>query len=102
MTGSLCVCSGYEQIPCQVAGYVPCGDGPDEFSRRRFIPKSQDRGVSMAAAYALAAAEEALTSARWKPEDKLGLERTGTAEYIALCYELMHYPTDCAGEENLS
>ena len=78
----ICVCvhADYEKVPCQVAGFVPTGDGPDEFSRHRFIPKSQDRGVSLAAAYALAAAEEALTSARWMPDDNLGLERTGTSE----------------------
>ena len=62
-----------------MAGFVPCGEGPDEFSRQRFVPKSLDRGVSMASAYALAAAEEALTSAGWKPEDDLGLQRTGTS-----------------------
>ncbi|KAK7087767.1 3-oxoacyl-[acyl-carrier-protein] synthase, mitochondrial-like [Littorina saxatilis] len=68
---------GYEQVPCQVAGLVPCGEESDTFNRQRYVPKSQDRGISLASAFALAAAEEALTCAGWKPQDESELERTG-------------------------
>ncbi|XP_076472975.1 3-oxoacyl-[acyl-carrier-protein] synthase, mitochondrial-like isoform X2 [Babylonia areolata] len=67
----------YEQIPCQVVGRVPCGEAPDEFSRQRVLPSSGARGVTLATAFALAAAEEALTLARWKPQSETERERTG-------------------------
>lgn len=68
---------GFDQIPSKVGGYVPHGEGPTEFCRKRYIPKEHDRGMSQAAAYAVAAAEEALTEAKWKPKDDASLERTG-------------------------
>ncbi|KAL8577544.1 hypothetical protein ACOMHN_023517 [Nucella lapillus] len=68
---------GYDQIPCQVVGRVPCGEGSDEFSLQRVLSKSGDRGVTLAAAFALAAAEEALTMAGWKPDSERERERTG-------------------------
>ncbi|KAK7481572.1 hypothetical protein BaRGS_00027221 [Batillaria attramentaria] len=68
---------GYDKIPCQVAGHVPHGDAEDEFNWKRFIPKEHNRGMSLAAAYAVAAAEEALTTANWKPEDEALRARTG-------------------------
>lgn len=68
---------GYDQIPCKVVGYVPHGIGAGEFNREVTVPSARDRGVSQAAAYALAAAEEALTSSGWKPQKDAQLERTG-------------------------
>jgi 3-oxoacyl-[acyl-carrier-protein] synthase II len=69
--------AGYEQVPCQVAGLVPRGDGPGQFNRRDFVPKAQDRGVTTAGAYALAATQEALNNAGWKPRSAEDCQRTG-------------------------
>ena len=67
------LCSGYENIPCQVVGSVPKGHEDDQL----FVAKEHDRGVSMATTFAFAAAEEALTQASWKPNKEVSRRRTG-------------------------
>lgn len=73
--------AGYDQIPCKVVGYVPHGIGAGEFNREVTVSSARDRGVSQAAAYALAAAEEALTGSGWKPQKDAQLERTGVCAF---------------------
>lgn len=58
-------------IPCKIAGYIP------ERVADLFTATEQ-RHLSEGVMYALTAAEEALTDAKWKPSTQEQLERTGT------------------------
>lgn len=64
-------------IPCQVAGVVPRGSNPGELNLDEYIPPSDQRVMSLASAYALVAADEALRDADWKPQTTLDKQRTG-------------------------
>ena len=68
---------GYEQIPSKVAGYVPRGNNPGELDIDSHIAPADQRVMSLASCYAVVAADEALSDARWKPESKEERERTG-------------------------
>jgi 3-oxoacyl-[acyl-carrier-protein] synthase II len=65
-------------LPCKIAGEVPRGErssgkfNPDEY----ILPKDQ-RKMGTFIHFAIAAAEEAMTDAGWKPEGQEDRERTG-------------------------
>ncbi|CAL1529918.1 unnamed protein product [Lymnaea stagnalis] len=66
----------FEQIPSKVAGLVPHGIKPGEFNSD-LVPKIDSRAVTQMTQYCLAAAEEALVMAKWKPKLEEEKERTG-------------------------
>ena len=71
--------AGFKHSPCKVAGTVAMGKGAAQFDREKYFPKSKEREITLATAYAIKASEEALQHARWlptkdKPEDQ---NRTG-------------------------
>ncbi|XP_038062336.1 3-oxoacyl-[acyl-carrier-protein] synthase, mitochondrial-like [Patiria miniata] len=70
---------GYEKIPCQVAGYVPKGDGVGQFQASKTVSSSEQRTMSDASVFALAAAEEALTQAKWTPTNEDDKRESGVA-----------------------
>ncbi|XP_077987639.1 3-oxoacyl-[acyl-carrier-protein] synthase, mitochondrial-like [Glandiceps talaboti] len=70
---------GYEKIPSQVAGYVPRGVNDGEFSPERYVSKSEQRSMSEATVFALAAAAEALRDSKWKPENEEDKNKSGVA-----------------------
>jgi 3-oxoacyl-[acyl-carrier-protein] synthase II len=65
-------------LPCKIAGEVPRGErssskfNPDEY----ILPKDQ-RKMGTFIHFAIAAAEEAMTDAGWKPQEQEDCERTG-------------------------
>jgi len=63
----------YADIPSKVAALVPRGQSPNEFSGK------PQRSVSLATAFAIKAAEEALNDAKWKPTTTEEKRTTGTA-----------------------
>ncbi|XP_071487874.1 3-oxoacyl-[acyl-carrier-protein] synthase, mitochondrial-like [Diadema antillarum] len=69
----------YEGLSSQVVGYVPKGSGEGEFDALRIVSSSDLRSMSEATIFALAAAEEALDQAGWKPTDEEEKDRTGVA-----------------------
>ena len=60
----------YEDLACQIACQLPFGDGADgnTFNPDNVMPKKEQRKVDPFIVYAIAAAEEALADANWKPE----------------------------------
>ncbi|OXU28643.1 hypothetical protein TSAR_011607 [Trichomalopsis sarcophagae] len=74
----------YEKLPCRVAAVVPKGDGPNELDFKTRFTTSELRTMCPATAYALIAAEEALTDANWKPEDEDDKRDTGVAVGIGM------------------
>jgi 3-oxoacyl-[acyl-carrier-protein] synthase II len=65
-------------LPCQIACEIPLGDGSDgTFNADQWVAPKDQRKVDRFITYALCAAEQAVTDARWKPEDEESLERTG-------------------------
>jgi len=73
----------YKDIPCKVAGSVPRGTSPGELILDEHVSPADQRVMSLASAYALVAAGEALTDAGWKPSTEE--ERHKTGEYSATC-----------------
>ncbi|XP_063220960.1 3-oxoacyl-[acyl-carrier-protein] synthase, mitochondrial isoform X2 [Bacillus rossius redtenbacheri] len=69
----------YGKLPCQVAALVPTGPGPGQLHISRCFSKSELRSMSLATAYALVAADEALRAADWAPQEEEELCRTGVA-----------------------
>ncbi|KAL3856250.1 hypothetical protein ACJMK2_011025 [Sinanodonta woodiana] len=69
----------FEQIPAKVAGYVPRGDNQGELTLEKYVNPADQRVMSLASAYSLVAAEEALTDANWKPDKEEDQIRTGVA-----------------------
>lgn len=69
----------YEQIPCKVAGVVPRGSKPGELNLDGYVSPADQRVMSLASAYALVAAEEAVSDANWKPTSPEDKQRTGVA-----------------------
>ncbi|MEO1293608.1 MAG: beta-ketoacyl-ACP synthase II, partial [Pseudomonadota bacterium] len=65
-------------LPCQIACEVPT-EGEDSFTATDFVESKELRRNDDFIIFALAAADQALTDAGWKPsaEDKTALERTG-------------------------
>uniref|UniRef100_UPI00193AD271 3-oxoacyl-[acyl-carrier-protein] synthase, mitochondrial-like n=1 Tax=Styela clava TaxID=7725 RepID=UPI00193AD271 len=62
---------GYERISCKVAAYVP----RNEFDEKLYV----DRSKSMMSSYALAASDEALKDAKWKPTTEKEQWNTGVS-----------------------
>ncbi len=60
----------YEDLACQIGCQLPFGDGADgnTFNPDNVMPKKEQRKVDPFIVYAIAAAEEALADANWKPE----------------------------------
>ncbi|XP_029845032.2 3-oxoacyl-[acyl-carrier-protein] synthase, mitochondrial [Ixodes scapularis] len=71
----------YDGIPSKIAGRVPtdASQNPAAFSIDRFASKSDLRSMTVATAYALAAAEEALADASWQPKTDAECQSTGVA-----------------------
>uniref|UniRef100_A0A7H9STK7 3-oxoacyl-[acyl-carrier-protein] synthase n=1 Tax=Archegozetes longisetosus TaxID=66560 RepID=A0A7H9STK7_9ACAR len=67
--------SGYESIPCKIAAYVPKND----LCLEQSFAKNELRTLSKSTIYALIAAEEALTDAKWKPTKERDKRETGVA-----------------------
>ncbi len=63
-------------LPVRIAGVVPKGSGPGELDVARW---TQNGRVAPFVAYALAAAEEALADAAWRPDTAQQQARTGCA-----------------------
>ena len=73
-----------EDMPCKIAFQVPWvtgrggGEGdPEAFDSEKFVSKKEMRRIDEFILYALAAAEEAVEDANWRPEDEEEKERTG-------------------------
>lgn len=59
----------YEDLACQIACQLPLGDGTNgTFNPDNVMPPKEQRKVDPFIVYAIAAAEEALADADWKPE----------------------------------
>ena len=69
----------FEQLPSQVAGFVPRGSGPGEFQESDWVSPPERRSMSLASVYALCASSEALSDAGWRPESEQDRKRTGVA-----------------------
>ncbi|XP_011503264.1 PREDICTED: 3-oxoacyl-[acyl-carrier-protein] synthase, mitochondrial [Ceratosolen solmsi marchali] len=74
----------YEKLPCRIAALVPKGNGPGELNLKTIFTTTELRTMSPATAYALIAAEEALTDANWKPKDEDDKRDTGVAVGIGM------------------
>ncbi|XP_074641291.1 3-oxoacyl-[acyl-carrier-protein] synthase, mitochondrial-like [Tubulanus polymorphus] len=70
---------GFEKIPCQVAGYVPRGTGESLLNLEEHFSKRQLKEMSLGSAYAVVAAGEALSHARWSPTTEEEKASTGVA-----------------------
>lgn len=75
---------GFEQIPSKVAGLVPRGTELGQF-HSGLVPKVEQRSVTTMTEYCLAATEEALSMAKWKPHDERGRLRTGVCLGTGMC-----------------
>ncbi|KFM68371.1 3-oxoacyl-[acyl-carrier-protein] synthase, mitochondrial, partial [Stegodyphus mimosarum] len=58
----------YNDIPCKVAAFVPLGDQNGHLNLKKFFRNSDFKTFSMATAYALVAAKEAIADANLSPE----------------------------------
>ncbi|EAS35435.3 beta-ketoacyl-acyl-carrier-protein synthase II [Coccidioides immitis RS] len=69
---------GFTEVPCQIAAVVP--QGPKELGGWRaseWVTRDEERKTALFAQYALAATEEALNDAGWKPGTQEAMEMTG-------------------------
>ncbi|MFY9287023.1 MAG: beta-ketoacyl-ACP synthase II [Alphaproteobacteria bacterium] len=64
-------------IPCQVAGTIPRGDGPEQFNPDRFIEPKEQKKMDTFIHYAIAAADEAVKDSGYVPADDEDRDRTG-------------------------
>ncbi|XP_002731411.1 3-oxoacyl-[acyl-carrier-protein] synthase, mitochondrial-like [Saccoglossus kowalevskii] len=62
-----------------LVGYVPRGDCEGEFMATKYVSTSEQRTMSEATVFALAATEEALNHAKWKPTNNNDQNKTGVA-----------------------
>ncbi len=67
-------CRGWS---CQIAGQVPLGNGLGQLDLDSLMSAKEQRKVEPFILYALAAAEEAIADAGWRPESRDALDRTG-------------------------
>lgn len=74
--------TGFDKIPSKVCGYVPRGHHPGQLNLDRVVPPGDQRHMSLASAYALAAANEALIQANWKPISEADQQRSGLCHFI--------------------
>lgn len=66
-------------LPTHIAGLVPdIADDPAGLEVSAVVSPKERRKVDLFTIYAMAAAEEALTQANWKPEEEAKRERTAT------------------------
>ncbi len=70
--------TGFEagDLACRIAGQVPT-DGAGAFDADAVVPPKDQRKMDRFILLALAAAEEAVADAGWRPTDQEALERTG-------------------------
>ncbi|WP_424934237.1 beta-ketoacyl-ACP synthase II [Amaricoccus macauensis] len=65
-------------LACHIACEIPLGDGQDgTFNPDEWVAAKERRKIDPFILYALAAAEQAVTDAGWKPEGEKERERTG-------------------------
>lgn len=65
-------------MPAQIACEIPLGDGADgTFNADDWVLPKEQRKIDRFITYAIAAAEQAVRDADWRPEDEEELERTG-------------------------
>lgn len=65
-------------LPAKIAGQVPPGEtSQGGFNADDFVPPKEQRRMDMFIIYAMAATEEAVTDAGWKPQDEENSIRTG-------------------------
>jgi 3-oxoacyl-[acyl-carrier-protein] synthase II len=65
-------------LPAKIAGQVPRGEtASGSFNADDWVPHKEQRKMDEFIVYALAAAEQAIADAGWKPEDAESRERTG-------------------------
>ena len=69
----------FQQIPSQVAGFVPRGTASGEFQESDWISAPERRSTSLASIFAICAASEALSDAGWFPETEEDRVRTGVS-----------------------
>ncbi|KAL4760519.1 putative beta-ketoacyl synthase (Cem1) [Aspergillus foveolatus] len=68
----------YADLPCEVAAVVPSGTRAEgKWTASEWLSKDDERKMARFAQYAMAAAEEALEDAEWKPKAEDQLEATG-------------------------
>ncbi|CAO3415204.1 beta-ketoacyl-ACP synthase II [Azospirillum doebereinerae] len=70
--------SGFEtgDLPCRIGGHVPT-EGDGAFDADALVPPKDQRKMDRFILLALAAAEEAVADAGWRPTGQQALERTG-------------------------
>jgi len=73
-----------EDMPCKIAFQVPWTNGrgggsgdPHAFDPEKFVSSKELRRIDEFILYAIAASEEAVEDANWRPEDDESRERTG-------------------------
>lgn len=66
-----------EGYACQIAAEVKFGEGEGEFNKEDWVSKKEQRQMDDFIIYGIAAAEQAIEDANWKPEDEESLKRTG-------------------------
>ena len=64
-------------LPVDIACEVPIGNAAPDFNANDWVPPKEQRRIDDFILFGLAAAEQALADAGWKPEDEESLLRTG-------------------------
>ena len=83
ITTSVCIIE-YEKIPCKVVGMIPVGTEDGALNLGAHIPSAEQRAMSLASAYSIVAASEALNQARWQPQDEAQQCATGEAAVLVM------------------
>ncbi len=65
------------EISCQVAGEVPYGEGDGDFNPDDWTSSKERKKMDLFIQYGVAAAQQAIDDADWKPEDEKECKRTG-------------------------
>lgn len=66
-----------EDLPSQIAGQVPRGNGEGQFNPDHFIEPKDQKKMDIFIHYAMAAADEAIADSGYKPESDEAAERAG-------------------------
>lgn len=66
-----------EDLACRIGGFVPRGDGAGQFNADDVLSSKEQKKIDTFILYGIAAADEAIADAGWKPEDQESLDRTG-------------------------
>ncbi|PKA66311.1 3-oxoacyl-[acyl-carrier-protein] synthase, mitochondrial [Apostasia shenzhenica] len=69
----------YEQLASKVVAAVPCGKEVGEFDENRWLQSKDHKSIAKFISYALCSADEALTDAKWIPNEPESKERTGVS-----------------------